>query len=894
MESLLILLGLVVLAIPVAVVYLLVAHSGLRGRIARLETDIARLMAEQNAASQGDVTPAAPKATPDPERSQPGPPEPARPLPAAARVIEQRKADGAGTEAPKGPTLFARTMQWVARNWFYVVSAVSLALAGLFLVQYGVENGVLPPAARVLAALGFGAVLIAAGEVIRRRFGDGAEQATAYLPSVFSGAGLVSLFGGVVAARLLYDLVGVETAFAGLAAVGLLGVVLGWFHGPFLSVVGVVGAFAAPFLVGSPEPATAGLYGYFAIVTAVGLGIDTVRRWAWVSALSVALGCAVGWLVWMEGGRALTLGFQAYIVGIAVMAILIPARGLRPDHQGPLIARWLIRPNGARPAFPTLLGAVACGVAVFGLASSSSLEAETFWLATIWLVVLALALTYWSMSGPALQDLAVLPVVGLVIVVAQQGLLHGDVLRGFDATYDTTPEADFPLAVTLLWAIGLGLSASAAVRARFAGFGLGWALGAAFIAPVVAITLEVMWKPVAVIGAYPWALHAMVMAAVMVIFALQFGRMDGAYRTRMSVFVLSAFAAISFAMVLILSSAALTVALAVTVLVAAWLDRRFDVPLMQIIVAVGVVAVGARLVADPGLDWALDAPLWEVLLAYGGALAAFCASLWLLVARQRPTAQVMLDTAAWSVGGILVSLLLFRFLDRVTAGDARFAHWAMGLYATIWLGLMVAQILRLERLGGLLAVVRAMLAVVFGVIGFGALFLGVTVLSPLEADFGGDVTGPAVLNTLLVAYLLPAGLLALGVWRMRGRWWRYGFGAVAVSLAVYWGFAALRHVWQGADGMQLSAGFLQPELYSYTVAILGIGAVLFYQSLAQGSVVLRRAGLVVIGLAVAKVFLVDVSGLQGLTRVLSLVVLGVSLAGLAWLNRWAQSRAGSD
>ena len=92
--------------------------------------------------------------------------------------------------------------------------------------------------------------------------------------------------------------------------------------------------------------------------------------------------------------------------------------------------------------------------------------------------------------------------------------------------------------------------------------------------------------------------------------------------------------------------------------------------------------------------------------------------------------------------------------------------------------------------------------------------------------------------------------------------------------------------------MHLNNGFQQPELYSYTVALLVVGAGLFYQSLARRSDVWRRAGLVGIGLAVAKVFLIDISGLEGLTRVLSLVVLGLSLAALAWLNRWAQTRYG--
>ncbi|MEO1364083.1 MAG: DUF2339 domain-containing protein, partial [Pseudomonadota bacterium] len=287
MEGLLVLLGLVLLAIPVAVLYLLISHSSLKGRVATLEREIAALMADARAKP---ATPATPPADVDAVKpradvAKPKTPEPAEP--AAAKVIAARRQEARTSPKPPpeptGPTFGERLFKWLAVNWFYVVSALSLALAGLFLVQYGVENGYLPPTARVLAALVFGAALIGAGEVIRRRFGDAVDATTAYLPSVFSGAGLVSLFGGVTAARLLYDLIGVETAFAGLAVVGLLGVGLGWFNGPLLAAVGVIGAFGAPLLVGSDVPATAWLYLYFGIFAAVGLAIDTVRRWAWGS-----------------------------------------------------------------------------------------------------------------------------------------------------------------------------------------------------------------------------------------------------------------------------------------------------------------------------------------------------------------------------------------------------------------------------------------------------------------------------------------------------------------------------------------------------------------------------------------------------------------------------------
>ena len=934
MEAMLVLLGLVVLAIPIAVIYLLVSLSGAKTRITQLEQDVGRLRGRGEDAqsfrksydqspwekaagpAHSDPGPQARDTSPPTEAAEEFPTDVAQPdipdkdfpdtdaeddnLPAAARVIAERRAAlkqrdaiaaQSQTPARSGPSSLQRLITWLAANWFYAVSAVSLALAGLFLVQYGIETGYLTPTARVLAALGFGASLIAAGEYIRRRFGDDSDSTTAYLPSVFSGAGLVSLFGGVTAARLLYDLIGVETAFAGLACVGLLGVVLGWLHGPLLAAIGVTGAFGAPLLVGSDVPATAWLFVYFSVVAAVGLGIDTIRRWAWISLLTVVLAFGMGWLTHV-GGTGLAPGLLIYLFSLAVLTVLIPARSFWPDHTGTMVSDLIINVRKEQPGFPTLLAAAVVIAASVSCVVVLSAEPDTFWLSLGVLTVLALALIVWSVNAPALQDLALVPAAALVGVISNEATMFGSTYRSFLATYAEVAEGtepDFPLDVTVLWGIGMVLSLVAAQRATRPGMDLLWGLLAALAAPVVAVVVEVTWQPAEVIGAYLWALHSIVMAALMVSLALRFARRDGEDKTRVSVFVLSAMASITFAMVLIVSLAALTVALAATVVVTAALDRRFDLPLMQIFIAVGVTAVGFRLVADPGLYWATDAPLGDMVLAYGGAFIAFCASLWLLRGKTRLVAQVMLDTAAWSTGGMLASLLLERALSRWAPDGGVGSHWSMGLYATIWLIMMLVQIVRAEKLSGLRQF-RVALAVVFGGIGVAALGASLTELSPLFTGWVPTVSGPPVINTLAVAYLLPASVLSVGAMNVRNAKLRAAFWTLVAGLAAYWAFAALRHFWQ-PDTMNLQHGFLQGELYSYTVAILAVGAALFYQSLARGSRPLRRAGLLVIGLAVAKVFLIDITGLTGLTRVFSLVLLGLALAALAWLNRWAQDRA---
>jgi uncharacterized membrane protein len=70
--------------------------------------------------------------------------------------------------------------------------------------------------------------------------------------------------------------------------------------------------------------------------------------------------------------------------------------------------------------------------------------------------------------------------------------------------------------------------------------------------------------------------------------------------------------------------------------------------------------------------------------------------------------------------------------------------------------------------------------------------------------------------------------------------------------------------------------------------------VLLGLALVRRSETLRRVAMVGVALTVAKVFLVDMAGLAGLVRVASFLGLGLSLAGLAWLNRRIAEHMGRD
>lgn len=896
MEVAALLIGLIALGIPAAVIYLLISNAGLLRRVDSLEKEIERFRATQSGLGQSAPTQQVSKKAP----IQPGQSVKATPAASQGPLAVQRAKRTAQQAAapPKAyvmtPDALARLIAWLTQNWFYAVSAVSLALAGVFLVQYGIEKGLLPPPLRVLAAIVFGLSLIGVGEYIRRRFGDDEGSSTAYLPSTFASAGIVTMFAAVLSARALYSLIGPETALIGLAAVGAGAMVLGWFYGPLLAAIGIVGAVATPFVVGGSSDDASWLFAYFAIVTVSGLAIDTMRQWAWVSVLSLVLGFGAATALIAAGPSGTSeAAFMVFCAGLAIAATAIPVRRLLPNHGGSriFVRNWNVRDDAPWPEFPTRLagGALLTATALVVFTLLDEVSQDLYWLGYGILVALVFAMLIWARRAHALADLACIPAAAMIAAVP----LGTHIWDGQVSAW-RGPDGTVPLAASCLVAIGLAVSVISAWRSLSGGSArLFFAILAALYAPALAIAMEVFWQPSSAFASYGWALHALIIAIFMVAIAERFHRADGQEnRLRVSLAALSGLASIAFAMVILFSSAALTVAIAATVVGAAALDRKFDLPPMSAYIMAGVAGVMYRLSIDPGIAWAVDAPLAEMLLSHGGAVFAFAAAWSLMRGWDRLYAQVALDSAVFAALGIFLSLILYRAIVEWGGQSAVSSHWSIGIGATVWLCLGFAQWRRVVA-GGLLTRVRQVLGSVFLVIALAGLFGGLLHANPLFSESDGAVIGPIILSSLIPAYLLPASLLALAP-----RWLtalphkaRRTFLALGAGLGVFWLGVTIRHFWRGTQGMRMP-GMDEAELYSYTVALILLGAALMYRSLAQRSAAMRKAGLIVIALAVAKVFLIDISGLGGLTRVFSLLALGVSLAGLAWLNRWVAEKSG--
>lgn len=780
---------------------------------------------------------------------------------------------------------------WMQKNWFFAVAGISLALAGVFLVQYGVDQGLLTPRLRVMGAIGLGSILMAVGEYVRRKLGSDEEGSFELLPSVFSGAGLVSVFAGVLAARMLYGLIEPTTALIGLSMVGMCAIVFGWYYGPFLAIMGVFGALLSPFIVGGSGESAEFLYFFFAGVAAIALAIDSFKRWAWLSALGLIGAYLAAWILYAGIGAPMYL--MAFALIVAAVALVIPERRLVPIMDGAMLSDFAryARDKNKWAEFPTRLAGLSFIASAVMLGVVFMDNDGSLWPILGALALMVLAAVFWMRRAPALFDLAFIPALGALVAVYYEGFWRGDVRKLWSASI-SRESIDFPpptLAIILGGALMITLAftwrswQSPKLRRTNAGFGAAFAV-------LVAVSLELVWAPRVVLGETVWALYLAAIAIIMTVLTERFARIDHEDRTRPALFALSAITMISFMCFVLFGSVGLTVSLAVLAFSAAVLGQRFNLPLLDYYVQAAAIAVSWRLVLEPGIEWAFDAGIQYVLFAYGTSIALLIAAYWVRRLDARPSLRVVLESACWSLSGVFVSVLLVKYFEYIDAGSP---FMYMSVLGMVWMIMAFNQLWRV-RSGVPLRRTRMTLTGIYMILGFGGLGLSVTLFNPLIGLLDDLVLGPYVFDNLLVAYGLPALVFAFVALKFIHipMWMRKVIGVLSASFAALYVGSEIRRWWHGAD---LNVGpTTDGELYSYTVAMLLVAAILLGFAFVRKSATLRKVALALVALTVAKVFLIDMSGLSGLIRVVSFLVLGLVLAAMAWVNRILQKNEEAD
>jgi uncharacterized membrane protein len=729
------------------------------------------------------------------------------------------------------------------------IGGMALALAGLFLVRYSIQIGLITPAFRMLIAAAFGLLLIAGGEIARRR-PDAAIDPR--IGQALVGAGVLVLYAAAYGAHVLYGLIGITAASGLMLAVTIGALILSLRHGAAAALMGLVGGFLTPLLVGNPSDSSVPLLTYLTLLNAALFALATRRGWTWLAASAVVLSFAwTALLVFLPAGQALPAG--VFILLLSVAASTLRAGGgwhldfLRPAGLGLL-------------ELAVLVGRTDLGLPAWAL--FAALAAATFFLAPrrveyrplpALALALALALLFLKAAPPEPDPLIPIIAAGITLLFAA-GAFTGT-LRG---------PARLLSAVTFC---------------------------AAFLGPLLILRLV---EP-ALLARPAWGLLFAAAALGPLFLAWRRSGENGAgtadrilLASSASALLLLGLAALDLLPRDLVGAAWLALAL-VTALAARRLTNR----------SVGALALGAGVVAAMWAS-ALVPELWATAAQSLAGIPAFASSLpapgktllvlgipvpllyflWRSVSADGWAKPVPLAVAALFAGS--AGYVLFKqvfaissggefvaqaFAERTMLNQALFlAGWAVCSGRVPLPGLDPRQ----RRVIGLLLTALAAARL---------LWFDILLHNPWFTE--QDVGALPVVNLLLPAYFLSA------FWLYKARHSADNEGRSSLWLGLFLaatitGTALM--VRQGFHGAILAGPSIEgAESYGYSLAGLMLSIALLLAGIRLPDKALRVAGLALLTATICKVFLVDAAALEGLLRILSFLGLGVALIGIGKL-----------
>ncbi|PST25409.1 DUF2339 domain-containing protein [Mesorhizobium plurifarium] len=896
----------------------------LEGEIESLKTEIARLAREGAAAPAEDLASATPPeidvtAAAESEAKADGPwaraRQDARAAADEARGTAQSAPPDEEIAAPATPFAAAEPTESlesrIGGRWPVWVGGLALALGGYFLVQYSIEAGLLSPAVRLMLAAVFGFVLAIAGEVIRRRAVPAIADRyrNAMIPGVLTAAGAVTLFGVVYAAYGIYDFIGTGSAFVLLALVSLATVGLSLLHGQALAGLGLLASLLTPLFVSSGEPRPWVLFGFLAVAWLATLAASRLRRWTVVPTLANA-----GLGLWGLAYVALAAPFEAppvtfaLLVMIAGVALIWPGRARTDEASGTTAAAMDATAPGAweslfkPPHAGIAISAALVTTALALLFISPAVDAARFPVSEFAIVIAALA------AAGSLRATAVYPALlagfGAIAGTWSLTALSG-VLAYLDPSFaDLPPQIVVPGRTAMLTAMTLSalfvlLGAFVLARRRAGGrqFAALWA-GMAAVVPNALLAMSFVMT-----GNFAFDLPHGLAAFAGGLFLLGlvewlYRRSAGAGNTDVDGGLLALGSFGLFVIGLHAWTDGLVTTLAIALLGAGYsfATRLRSWPVLPWVTVAGGVVVLARIAWEPtivGPSSLGTTPVFNGLLpGYGIPALLLVASAYFLRAWPDLRVRNLLQALASLFVLLTLAMLVRHAMNRgvldssvPTLGEQAIytllAIGASGIFMTLD-GRSPSPVF---RYGGMALGVLSMLSVL------GAHLVG------LNPYFSGELLGSVpFFDLLLIGYLLPAiGYFGLA-WYARGRRPQPYVVALAVSgaiLAFTWATLSVRRFWQGQNVADWK-GFLQGETYTYSVVWLVLGVLLLVAGSRLDAKSIRIASAVLVFVAVLKVFLVDMSNLEGFLRALSFIGLGAVLIGIGlFYQRILSGSAGS-
>ncbi|WP_310619987.1 DUF2339 domain-containing protein [Flexibacterium corallicola] len=787
----------------------------------------------------------------------------------AAAFAQTPQSKSAPERAPVPPLLtrfYNHVVGNLRQNWLVWLAATSLSLGGVFIVQYGIENGLLSPFTRIIFGVIFGLCLLVSAEYFYQQTAGLASWFE--VPVALAGAGIATLYAVVMGAYWLYELIGPLAAFAGFAGVSWLAIGLGLRFGPVVATVGVLGAYFTPVFVESSAP-SAIMYPYVLLVLLAALTIERVQKWIWLSALAVV---SSFWWVWILHG----LLPQMHILPYACASILILTAaqiglGVKPTtRQSTLFTDpdfWIVSKN-----YPVLLIYAAAGLAVAmmvleSLPPMSSLAVHN----GVGLVALTGLAIYALPQAQRLDLLAPVFVAAFVLIMTFQtaGNFDGQNFWAFMA---------LTAVLALIGVHGSFWRAARSTRPHC------WYTAAA-LTPLIAVSALWQWMQISPLLVQYWVLLCFGAIAVLAVMGSRFRAMTPSFQRGVELAATSSYLVLGAIVYLSLKEVSLTLAFAALAVAIPEISKKINVVQASKLFLLFLSIYLGRALIDPGVSGALDAATSSVHLLFMGSLVLLSLGWYRANTSQSSSQAVSFETSFWAVLSVYVMVLLGRWMTGQQGLLSN--HLAIAFYALPVFILSVVQIQRLKVVTSFRMFRRCVALAYIGVASVLALAL-VFVVNPL---YGGKVQGPYLLDSLALAYLVPAGFVLLLIHcgrplishaTLAARLQLAAYGGAAVLLALYVGLE-IRRFWHG--DVLTQSGILLPELYSYTIALLVASAVAIMTAVLRKHLRLAQTGLVLIAITCGKVFLMDMSGLDGLARASSFIGLGLTLCAIAWIHQ---------
>ncbi len=816
-----------------------------------------------------------------------------------------------GAAPPKQAAAQRDLEEIIGTRWAIWVGGVALALGSLFLVRFTIEAGLLGPRARVLAGFIFSLGLAGAGEALRRgvllpRIATGPLPAE-HAPLALTAAGTVGLFGTVYAAYALYGLIPQALAFAALGAIGFAAMAASALHGQALAGVGLLASYATPLLIGGEGRSRWPLAIFLLAVTAAGLATDRRLKTRWLG-WGVVVGVAFwsGLLALFQSGDAIPE--LVFIVGAAAIFCGLVLVLMQPRYA-------LTRFGDPLPTVALAGLTAAAGLAFAAHDGGPSLHAIACVLA---IVLVTETVVRDGRAGVAIIAAALLPIGAILTWPSEAGSppLFSRVIAGAFVLITTPPRdklvldlfalasAAALLTTTLLWQLGRIHPRAPHPRPVAVAMAVAGGLGAPLIA--FAWVLRSSGFTQNLVGAAVLAiLTAALATATLKLIALSEAEGDENERDIRRIgaggFGAGAALALGLGIAAALPGLWMAVGFALAAGGVAALNGKRPLPMLRRTVAAFATTAAVRALLSPVFQSEGALPILNsYLAAYALPALVLGGTAWLLSREARDRNVKVTAVCSSAIAALWLVFTIRHAFHGYSMGDAlEFGLGESGLYIMIPLVAALGLFLLRVRLGeDAQAGLRKAIA---GLNGLGLLLIVFLALLLANPWLGERMSGWPIFDSSLTGFVAPA--VALGALAYFGRktpgWFRGWMTSVNRNLAMLLGYLyVLTQVRVAFAGHARFARALtqQAEHYAYSAATLAFGVLVLAIGFRLGSRPTRMASAVFVLLAVLKIFLFDLSELEGLLRALSFIGLGAVLIGigLAYQRLLFDKRPGAD